>query len=154
MKYSFDTSGILDIWRYYPPDVFTTVLGRIETLIAAGDIRAADEVLRELKKKEGDDAFKWCNSHPDMFLPIDIGVQTAVTEILAKHEHLVASGGKRSAADPFVIAVAKVNGCAVVTGELPSGRMDRPHIPDVCRAMGIGCMSFLDVLRAEGWTFA
>ncbi len=118
------------------------------------DVRAADEVLRELKKKEGDAAFKWCSAHPDMFLSIDLPIQTAVADVLAHHPQLVAAGGKRSAADPFVIAVAKVNACAVVTGEQRSNKIQRPHIPDVCDAMGIGCMSFLEVLRTEGWTFS
>jgi len=89
-----------------------------------------------------------------MFLRLDGEIQEAVTEILAAHPRLVESGGKRSAADPFVIAVARVHKCAVVTGESASGKITKPRIPDVCAALGIEVLSFLGVFRREGWTFA
>jgi hypothetical protein len=57
VRYSLDTSGILDGWRHYPPDIFPPVWERFDTLITSGDARASDEVLRELKKKEGDETY-------------------------------------------------------------------------------------------------
>lgn len=153
MKYSIDTSGILDGWRHYPPDVFPPVWDRFDALIASGTARASDEVLRESKKKEGDEIYSWCAKRPAMFLPLDARIQTAVAEILSKHPRLVESGGRRSAADPFVIAVAYVHDCAVVTGENASGTISKPRIPDVCAALGIEVLSFLGVFRREGWTF-
>ena len=33
MKYSLDTSGILDGWRHYPPDIFPPVWERFDELI-------------------------------------------------------------------------------------------------------------------------
>lgn len=154
MKYSLDTSGILDGWRHYPPDIFPPVWERFDALITSGAARASDEVLRELKKKEGDETYTWCAARPALFLPLDGKIQKAVTEILAAHPRLVESGGKRSAADPFVIAVARVHKCAVVTGESASGKINKPRIPDVCEALGIEVLSLLGVFRREGWTFA
>jgi hypothetical protein len=55
VKYSLATSGILDGWRYYPPEIFPPLWSRVDHLIDSGDLRASDEVLRELKKKEGDE---------------------------------------------------------------------------------------------------
>lgn len=107
MKYSVDTSGLLDGWRHYPPDIFPTLWTRIEDLIASGDAWATDEVLRELKKKEGDKVYQWCVGQDDLFLPLDTKLQKAVSYILNAHPKLVESGGKRSAADPFVIGVAR-----------------------------------------------
>jgi len=153
MKYSIDTSGILDGRRFYPPDVFPTVWTKFENLIASGHARATDEVLRELKKKEGDEVYKWCLGMNDFFLPLDGEIQAAVSDVLAAHPNLVQSGGKRSAADPFVIAVARAHKCAVVTGESRSGKLDKPRIPDVCDALGVKCYSFLELIRREGWTF-
>jgi hypothetical protein len=153
VKYSIDTSGILDGWRHYPPDIFPPVWERFESLITSGDARASDEVLRELKKKEGDETYAWCSAHPAMFLPLDAEIQQSVTEILAVHPRLVESGGKRSAADAFVIAVARLHKCAVVTGESPSGKIHKPRIPDVCDALGIEVLTLLGVFRREGWTF-
>jgi hypothetical protein len=56
-----------------------------------------------------------------------------VIEILRDHKKLVDTRKNRSGADPFVIALAKVEGCNVITGEKPTNRLERPHIPDVCR---------------------
>lgn len=50
MKYSIDTSSILDGWRrYYPPDVFQQLWTRLDDLIAEGSLRATEEVLVELE---------------------------------------------------------------------------------------------------------
>ena len=59
----------------------------------------------------------------------------------------------KSFADPWVIATAHTNGCAVVTGENATGNPDRPKIPDVCRGMGIRCIGFVDLIREEQWRF-
>jgi hypothetical protein len=81
-------------------------------------------------------------------------LQVAVTEILAVHEKLPDTRSGRSAADPFVVALAQIEGCAVVTGERRRTRSaDRPNIPDVCDALGIPCITLLDLMRAEGWKF-
>lgn len=42
MRYSIDTSAILDGWRrHYPPDVFPGLWTRMEGLIVAGHLRAS-----------------------------------------------------------------------------------------------------------------
>jgi hypothetical protein len=41
----------------------------------------------------------------------------------------------------------------VVTGEIATGRMDKPRIPDVCNAKGIRCMTFLQMIRELRLTF-
>jgi hypothetical protein len=153
VRYSLDTSGLLDGWRYYPPDVFPTLWERITDLIDGGHACASDEVQRELKKKEGDEVFDWCKAQSKLFIPLDDEIQRAVAFVLKRHPNLVAAGGKRSAADPFVIAVARVKKCSVVTGEAASTKLNRPRIPDVCDALGIDCYTFLDVIKREGWSF-
>jgi hypothetical protein len=80
-------------------------------------------------------------------------VQDAVSEVLTRFPKLVDTRKSRSAADPFVIALAKVASCTVVSGEGPSGSALRPHIPDVCKAFQIPCIQVVDLIRVEGWTF-
>lgn len=41
----------------------------------------------------------------------------------------------------------------VVTGERHSGSLDKPKIPDVCDAMGIRCLSLVEMMEEEGWSF-
>lgn len=154
MNYSVDTSAILDGWRrYYPPDTFPGLWKQLDTLIEAGTLRATEEVLHELAKRD-DEVHEWAAGRPDLFVPIDDAVQEAVREVLAGFPKLIDTRTGRSAADPFVIALAKVNSCSVVTAEMASNKPHRPHIPDVCDAMGISCHNLLQLIRQEGWSFS
>lgn len=154
MKYSIDTSAILDGWRrYYPPDVFPAVWRGFDDLIKQGHLRASEEVLVELKKRD-DEVYEWAKKRKaQMFVPIDVSTQERVIVILDHHEKLVDTRRNRSAADPFVIALAMVEGCKVVTGEKATNSADRPNIPDVCGALGVPCIELLELFRLEGWKF-
>ncbi len=76
-----------------------------------------------------------------------------MAEILVSFEKLLDTRRNRSAADPFVIALAQIEGCAVVTGERSTGNLNRPNIPDVCAELKIPSMTLLQMIRHEGWTF-
>ena len=153
MKYCIDTSAILDGWvRYYPPDVVPGLWEKLENLISNGQLIATEEVLYELEKKK-DDVYKWAKKHEKMFVPIDEKIQLIVTEILKKHKKLVDTRKNRSMADPFVIALAKIENCKVVTGEQPTNNLDVPKIPDICRAIGISYISLLQLCREQKWVF-
>lgn len=153
MKYSIDTSAILDAWtRYYPPDVMPGLWKQLEELIGNGQLIATEEVLYELEKKE-DDAYEWSKNNENMFILTDERIQLAVIEILRDHKKLIDTRKNRSGADPFVIALAKVEGCGVVTGEKPTNRPERPKIPDVCRAIVIPCINILQLCREQKWVF-
>jgi hypothetical protein len=59
----------------------------------------------------------------------------------------------RNRADAFVIAVAQLQGCTVITGEGHDGNHNRPKIPFICRGLNIPCASFLDLIQKEGWQY-
>ncbi len=155
MIYSFDTSAILDGWRrYYPPDVFQSLWVNLDNLIDNGVIIASEEVLHDLEKQEGDEVHQWALARKQMFVDTDEQVQREVTEILENHKKLIDQRGNRSASDPFVIAVAKIKGGTVLTGERPTKSPEkRPHIPDVCSSMGIDCVDMVGLIRAQNWSF-
>jgi len=151
LTYSIDTSALLDGWqRYYPPDVFPGLWKRIDELIEAGELVATEEVLIELEKKD-DELLKWAKERESMFVPLDYDIQAAAAAILRDHPMLLNAKKNRSAADPFVIAVAKCYGCCVVTGETPSNKIEKPKIPDVCEVLGIRWIRLLDLFREQGW---
>lgn len=154
MKYSIDTSAILEAWRRrYPPDVFPAVWERLEEVIDKGDLGASEEVLIEIEKRD-DEVLEWAKKRKaKMFVPIDEQQQRHVSSILVKHERLVDTRKNRSAADPFVIALAMAQECAVVTAEATTGKPEKPNIPDVCLALGVRSMSVLDFFREQGWRF-
>ena len=114
MHYSVDTSSILDAWRrYYPPDVFPALWTNIDRLIASGSLRATDEVRIELERKD-DEVLAWAVARSDLFVELDDRIQESVTRILSVHPRLLDTRANRSGADPFVIALAQIEGCAVV----------------------------------------
>jgi predicted nucleic acid-binding protein len=150
--YVADTSAIIYAWsEQYPPDVFPTFWERLEQLAQEGRLIAPDEVLHELGKRE-DDAHTWVKEHKELIIrELTVEVQQAVKVVLVDHALLVKNG--RGTADPWVIALAMVEGATVVTKETPSGSPKKPRIPDACKALKVGCCSVLDMIRAEGWRF-
>ena len=153
MGYSIDTSALIEGYiRDFPPDVFPPVWKKLDELIDDGFLRATEEVLYELEKKD-DKVYEWACHHGHMFVPIDGRIQEAVKFILRDYTRLIDTRKNRSGADPFVIALALVEGLSVVTAENLSGSLERPKIPDVCRALSIRCLNMLELFREQGWRF-
>lgn len=151
--YSFDTSAILNGRRdLFRPTVFQTLWAQIEDAIAAGQIRSVDEVQRELARRD-DDARQWADAQTDLFVPLELPIQQSAKQILSVHPRLVGQGGRRSAADPFVIALAMVRNGTVVTEETARGNLTSPRIPDVCADLGVPCLNLMEYIEAQGWTF-
>lgn len=153
MKYSIDTSAILDGWvRYYPPDIFPSLWEKLDGLIKDGQLRATEEVLVELERKL-DEVYQWARMRKDLFIPIDNQIQLVVADILKDHPELVGQRKNRSTADAFVIALAQIERCTVVTGERATNSLKKPHIPDVCAVLSIRCINLLQLMREQGWVF-
>lgn len=151
--YSIDTSALLDgLIRSYPQDTFPTLWRQVDGLVDASRLRACRMVHGELSHK-ADDAFNWLDGRPGMIVELDAAIQAAGKAIVAQFPGLVDLRRHRSGADPFVIAVAQVQGLTVVTGEKPTNNPARPKIPDVCAQINLPCISFLGLINAEGWRF-
>jgi hypothetical protein len=153
VKYSLDTSSLIEPWhRLYPPDVTPRLWDELlPDLIAAGELRAIQEVRIELEQQD-DALLAWATSQTGLFVEIDADVQIAVKEVMRQHAKLVDINSARSGADPFVIAFALVNGGIVVCEEKPRSPIN-PKIPDVCSSLGVRCMKMLDLIREEAWSF-
>ncbi len=153
MTWSIDTSALIHAWRRaYPRDVFPALWERIEASVEDGSLIASREVLTELETVD-DGVLQWARDRDGMFVPTDAAVQTAATAILAAHPGLIDEKREKPQADPFVVAVAQVRACTVVTQETPTRNPARPHIPDVCTALGVNCSNLLAFFRAQGWAF-
>ncbi|PKN82132.1 MAG: DUF4411 domain-containing protein [Chloroflexi bacterium HGW-Chloroflexi-9] len=151
--YSVDTSALMDGWiRYYPSANFPRLWSSVDALIEAGRFLISEEVLEELKVH--DDSLKaWAVERQlRLVVPTDSTVAGEVQRVLAEHSRLVMAMGGRNRADPFVIAVARLQGATVVTGEV-GGTQSRPKIPSVCNALGIPVLPFLGLIQAESWVF-
>lgn len=143
----------MEMNRSYPVPAFAPLWDNLAKLAEIGALISSEEVLRDLKKKEGDVVHAWADSHEAMFQPLTEDVQRVVTEIMAKFGRLVDARSGKSMSDPFVIATAVTKGCVVVTEEGP-GSEQRPKIPYVCAVLGIKCIRLRDLIVEEGWRFA
>ena len=153
MKYSIDTSALIEGWyRRFPPDIVPGFWDNLDELIQNGNLKATEEVLVELEKKH-DVIHNWVKERENLFILIDEEIQFVVREILSNHKTLIDSRRNRSSADPFVIALAKINSSIVITEELPTQSDNRPHIPDVCHALNIEYVNLIDLSRIENWKF-
>lgn len=121
-------------------------------MIDIGVLIATEEVLVELERKS-DDVYKWALKRKNMFISTNENIQLAVRSVLHDHWKLIDERKSRSGADPFVVALARIEACPVITGERVSNSSKRPHIPDVCHALGIKCLDMLQFFREQGWSF-
>jgi hypothetical protein len=125
---------------------------RIEELIAAGRLLSPKAVFDEIKP--GDDCHKWCKAQTDLFVEESVSVQGIVSTIMATHYNKEKPHKGISGGDPFVIAMAKDGGAnwTVVADEHP-GSAENRKIPFVCKAEGVNCITFQQMILAEGWKF-
>lgn len=153
--YCIDTSALVDLMkRFYPPDIFPSLWEDLKKLISQGNLIAPKQVLKELEKygDRDDPLLKWAKRNKGMFVDLTEKAQLqSVKEILERFPNLVDSN-KEEEADPFVVALAKVEGYSVIASE-KIGSIDRPKIPDVCNHYGIKCLSLQEFFREQKWVY-
>lgn len=155
MKYCIDTSALLDAWvRWYPPDLFPSLWQHVEKLTDEDEeLCSCEDVFEELSQKAGDDIHAWAAARQNIFIPLDDAIQAKATAILDQYPRLVDTRKGKSLADPFVIATAVEHNLIVVTGEKPTRSIEKPKIPDVCVALRVECIDFVELIRREKWRF-
>lgn len=145
-KYVLDTNAFINMQRHHPLDVFGSLWTKVAAIIDNGIVISCDEVLDELSI--GDDALKqWAKQRNTAFVSSGAEVQRIVREILQTHPDLVTGSRKSNNADPFVIALAKLMNCTLVSDETWSGVGQPVKIPNVCEFHGVRLIKFVDFLR-------
>jgi hypothetical protein len=149
--YCIDTSSLIAAWQErYPIENFPPFWRKMEDLITARRLVSPIEVLNETQKRS-DDLHTWLKERGNMFRELEDAIQIEAAAVLARFPRLVGQKKLRTSADPFVIALARVEGLKIVTDEKPTGNLERPNIPDVCTAMGMNWIGLLELIRAEKW---
>ena len=155
--YSVDTNSFMD-WqaRYYPVDVFASIVGQVDVLIAAKRFFAPALVKEELSAVGTGDLNAWAKSRPAIFVPTG-DLLTEAQAIQNAFPGLLDPKAEFEEADAYVIALAKLREGIVITQETPAAEKRNPKrthfVPDVCREMGIPCFNLLGLMRREGWKF-
>ncbi|MDT8878749.1 DUF4411 family protein [Halomonas saccharevitans] len=148
-RYVIDTCSLTKMRHTYPKDVFPTAWAKLTEISEAGVIISAEDVLEELSAFD-DEVLEWAQGQSEFFYPLDQKVQRAATDILGKYPGLLDLKKNKSSGDPFIIATALCNKCSVVTEEKFSNSPVRPKIPNVCKAVGVECITIVDMFRREG----
>lgn len=150
--YCIDTSALMDLTERYPDSVFPTLWKNIEALVSQKRLIAPREVFKEIVWDV--QLQNWAKKHRKMFKDLDKEQIQYVKEIEAKYPSLVDSGKTTPDADPFIIALAKVENATVITSEKSaSPTSTRVKIPDVCPAYGIKCVSLTEWFNEQKWKF-
>jgi hypothetical protein len=151
--YSVDTSGLITSWRVtHNPRNYPTFWARLDELISSRELRASEEVLEDLSKKD-DEVYKWAKGRRGMFVPLYEDIQLAVKTLMKRFPRIIDSRRNRSGSDPWVIALAQVEHLTVVTFEGRSNSLAKPRIPDVCDELNIKCIDMHGLIQEQGWTF-
>ena len=132
--YVFDTGAFINLFRYYYTDTFEGLWKNFYELIKSGKIISVMEVRRELEN-HGDNLSEWVKNHSDLFLkPKQEQIDVIKNIYSTLHfEHNIKQQNKMqycNAADPFVVAKAKVLGYKVVSTEVY--KKDGAKVPNLC----------------------
>ncbi|MCB0310298.1 MAG: DUF4411 family protein [Bdellovibrionales bacterium] len=152
--YCLDTSILVESWwRLYPPDSFSSFWEKLEAGIVNNNLIAPEIVLEELSRQD-DELFEWFKKEQrhQLFVPFDADIQQVQADIINNFPRLTMQQKNRSLADPWVIALAQIKQCPVVSMENP-GSDAKPKIPNVCNHLGIGHIDVVGLIRAMGWKF-
>lgn len=154
-KYCFDTDTLASSWRrYYRPDAFRPLWEKIGSMVKDGVILIPDEVKKEIGAGK-DELVAWIKTNCANSVSISKEQLEIVAEIVNKYPGVSQYKKPRpNHADPFVVAVAKINKITVVTYEGPNGSTQNPSIPSLCGEYGIECCTMADFFKKEGISFS
>src|SRR5690606_34994640 len=115
--YSIDTNVLMD-WqaRYYPTDIFPSLLVKMDSLINEGRLIAPAIVREELQAIGTNELCDWAKARKHLFVPTGDVLQFALN-VLTEHPDLADPKAMHDEADPYVIGLAQMRGCVVVTQE-------------------------------------
>ncbi len=155
--YSIDTNSLMD-WqaRFYPVDVFASMVTKMDALVASSQLIAAELVREEAGVVGTAGLIQWVQANSGMF----VSTANLLSDALIVQNQFTGLRDPRAEyeeADAYVIALAQQVGGIVVTQETPAAEKNRPRrthfIPDVCRELGVPCISLLGMMRREKWVF-
>ena len=141
-KYCFDTNCFIEPWHnfYSRKSHLSYWDDFILPKIMNGEISILEEVWKEIEKKD-DDICAWFREHiidkDELLIETSPDLVYQVRNLLSKYPKLSDRTKGRSIADPFLVAHAKKENISIVTLEKPSNNIEKPKIPDVCKAEGV-----------------
>ncbi len=162
MIYLIDTSSLICLVEQYPKDIFKTLYKNCDTEIINGKIKAPEQVLHEIKRKD-DTLYKWVMGYKKLFI-IDTSnrILQRAAEIVNSYPELVKNSGLTAygddPADPYLIATAislvdtnieTISDIKIITEE----GNKKNHIPDIAHKYNIETIHILEFFKEMKWEF-
>lgn len=153
--YCIDTSALVDLGKFYPWKRFPSLWDRLGDLADRAMLTAPDIVHRELARgAKGDDGLTWCESHPAMFVAVEI-LQEFTRLLMNKFSkdgidiHHIDQANE---ADVWVVAWALRHQALVISHEGRSGP-NTPKIPRLCECARLEHDRLLRIIVDNDWSF-
>jgi hypothetical protein len=146
VKYVLDANVFINMQRHHPYDVFESLWIKVANLIDDGIAISCDEVFDELSIGN-DYLLEWAKQRKEAFILSGPDIQILVRDILRNFPTLVTGSRRANGADPFVIALAKIKNCTLVSDESRAGVGQPAKIPNVCETYGVRLIKFINFLR-------
>jgi len=156
MVYVFDSSSFIVVGHYFPSN-FPSFWERFNSAILESQIVSVREAYRELDNRATrHHLIDWVNRNKEIFLVPSPEETQFVAEIFSvRHFQQLINEKQRltasPAADPFIVASAKVRNACVVTEE--SFKKNAAKIPNVCDHYGIEWVTIQGFMDKERWRF-
>ena len=156
MRYVFDTSPLSSLFKNYYRRRFPTLWQRFDALVDNEIIGSTREVQHEVQNGPVEALRTWAAEQADFFPTPNANEGRHIAKIFAVphfqqiiEQQKILKGGR--VADPFVIARAMAENCAVVSLEVL--KPNAAKIPNICQHFGVRCLSLEEFMEQEGWEF-
>ncbi len=151
-SYTVDANIVVTLNRDQPRDVYPSVWGALEGIIAEGRCFMIRQAYEELLKVD-DECAPWAKTQPGFVLDTTADELAVVDTITNQHPGWVQE--TLNAADPFIIAQVVEQELVVVTFEKRRGPVldHNLKIPNVADEWDVQCVSFQELARREAWVF-
>lgn len=152
-KYLIDSSVLITCANNTPFDYFPSFWNKLNESVSSGQIVICDVVAAEISAKV-DKLKKWVGVYKSLYrITLVSGIVVEAKLIINKYPNLVDINNPNDQADPYLIALAKVDQLSVISDERYSENSSKTRIPFICKQEKIECFNRFDFFKNEGWKF-
>lgn len=152
-KYLIDSNVLIACAFNTPFEYFPSFWIKLEEYINNNQVIICDAVVTEISAK-ADELKKWISNYKSLYRKTfepDIVVEAKL--IINKYPNLVDINNPNDQADPYLIALAKIDNLCLISDEKYSENATKARIPYVCKNETVDCLTRFDFFKKESWKF-
>ena len=156
-RYCIDTSALIDFSNQFKRTRYETLWQRIERMIQSKELISPLEVYKEIMQSEDKEAYllQWSSKHKrNLFRQVDPEQAALMKRIVKQYPHLAPHEKVPPVfADPFLVALARIEGATVICNERFAKTGAPARVPDVCKSYDVKCVSLEVFMDEKKWKF-